>query len=172
MRNFSDRILLRMRQLGLTQEDLAKRVGISQTAIHKLVTGKTRRTRYLLPLAEALECRPQWLLSGHGDIRVYPPPPEGSFPCLDPPPHPDSSELPTPTPPALSNLSATGTTAPPPLADLLDSLSARLNAADPAVRDEIMRLVLRYMDTSSSGPRIVRAIEELLGQDALDDSAS
>ncbi len=52
------------------------------------------------------------------------------------------------------------------LTELLDDLSARLAQADPAVRDEVMRLVLRYMESPQAGERIAQAIELLLGTDA------
>lgn len=62
--DLSERINARMQALGLTQETLAKRAGVSQTTIHKLLSGKSRRTRYLNPLAKALRCSPEWLEGG------------------------------------------------------------------------------------------------------------
>ena len=52
-----------------------------------------------------------------------------------------------------------------PLAELLDDLSRRLAMADPAVREEVTRLVLRYLENPPAGARIAKAIELLLGQD-------
>ncbi|NEX23915.1 transcriptional regulator, partial [Thiorhodococcus mannitoliphagus] len=54
---------------------------------------------------------------------------------------------------------------PRPLAALLDDLSSRLAMADPAVREEVTRLVLRYLENPPAGARIAKAIELLLGQD-------
>jgi transcriptional regulator with XRE-family HTH domain len=50
-----------MDALGMTQEQLAKLAEISQTAIHKLVTGKSRETRKLSQLARALRVDVNWL---------------------------------------------------------------------------------------------------------------
>ena len=52
-----------------------------------------------------------------------------------------------------------------PLAELLDELSRRLALADPSVREEVTRLVLRYMENPPGGARIAQAIELLLGAD-------
>lgn len=48
------------------------------------------------------------------------------------------------------------------IATLLDSLAARIDQADPAVREEIMRLTVRYLENPDAGARIARAIETLL----------
>ncbi|MCK7581066.1 MAG: hypothetical protein MZV65_39680 [Chromatiales bacterium] len=58
----------------------------------------------------------------------------------------------------------------PSLSDLLDALSARLEQADPAVRQEVAQLVMRYMENPEAGARIAAAIELLLGKPT-DDSA-
>lgn len=71
--SLSTRVKERMDTLKLTQESLAKLVGISQTAIFKLTSGKSQRTRYLIPLAKALQCSPEWLESGKGDIHSHAP---------------------------------------------------------------------------------------------------
>lgn len=44
-----------MALLGIKQEELAKRSGVSQVTIHKILTGKTRETRKLAAIARALE---------------------------------------------------------------------------------------------------------------------
>lgn len=57
-----DRVKRAMRLRGMTQEQLAERVGMTQTAISKLVSGKTRRPRYLMELAKVLGVEPEELL--------------------------------------------------------------------------------------------------------------
>lgn len=57
-----DRIAQRMKVLGITQEGLAERVGLSQVAVHKILKGG--KTRKILKLAAALECSPEWLENG------------------------------------------------------------------------------------------------------------
>lgn len=60
------RIQERMTELGLTQAQVAARAGISQTAVHKLVSGKSKETRKLAQVARALRCTPHWLTDGIG----------------------------------------------------------------------------------------------------------
>lgn len=75
MKTLADRVWQRMRQLGLSQDDVAERAGMSQPAVSKICKGQSKRTRFLLELAAALECRPEWLKDGKGDVEVFPPPP-------------------------------------------------------------------------------------------------
>lgn len=59
---FNSRVLRRRKLLGLSQKDLADRIGISQPAIKKIETGgQTRKGR---ALATALETTLQWLETG------------------------------------------------------------------------------------------------------------
>ncbi|BFM48430.1 LexA family transcriptional regulator [Marinomonas sp. THO17] len=53
--------------LGLTQVELASRVGISQQSLQKIEDGHTQNPRKLLNLAKALNCQADWLLNGHED---------------------------------------------------------------------------------------------------------
>ena len=53
-----------MDELGLTQDGLAQKAGVSQVAIHKLLTGKARQTRKLAEIALALETTAEWLAAG------------------------------------------------------------------------------------------------------------
>ena len=52
--------------MGLTQLELAKRVGVSQQAIQQLEDGVIKRPRYMVELALALGVSPEWLLNGLG----------------------------------------------------------------------------------------------------------
>lgn len=56
-----------MDELGLSESALSKAMGeiISQPAIHKIVTGKTRKTKYIVELARALKMDPVELETGH-----------------------------------------------------------------------------------------------------------
>lgn len=51
---------------GLTQDQLAKRVGMTQGAIHNLEKRDSRGTRYIMEIAKALSVSPEWLRSGTG----------------------------------------------------------------------------------------------------------
>lgn len=62
--SLADRINQKMTELQLTQELLAKRSGVSQTAIHKLCTGKSMQSRKIVQIASALGVTPEWLESG------------------------------------------------------------------------------------------------------------
>ncbi|WP_335899793.1 helix-turn-helix transcriptional regulator [Shewanella algae] len=64
MNPLSKNIVQRMRELGLTQKQLAERSGVSQPMVHKLVSGKATATARLLDLARALECSPERLMYG------------------------------------------------------------------------------------------------------------
>ena len=64
--NISTRIKSRRKLLGLSQEELAERVGVSQNAIHKLEDGTTQKPRKIFELANVLQCNAEWLLTGKG----------------------------------------------------------------------------------------------------------
>lgn len=72
MSTLADRLNARMAELGMTQESLAKKAWVSQTAIHKLSTGKAKESRKLLAIASALDVSPHWLATGDGPMRVTP----------------------------------------------------------------------------------------------------
>ncbi|WP_431688934.1 LexA family protein [Hahella sp. NBU794] len=88
--SIADRTKERRDALGLTQEDLAKAVGISQTAIHKLEEGRTKKPRHIIELARALRCQPEWLLTGKDEPTRSPavegitlgPPIQGFYPLI------------------------------------------------------------------------------------------
>ncbi|WP_158255454.1 helix-turn-helix domain-containing protein [Xanthomonas sp. CFBP 7912] len=62
------RIAAAMRHSGDTQDSLAKRVGISQQAIGKLLSGKSQTSRRLTEIALACGVRPEWLAAGEGEM--------------------------------------------------------------------------------------------------------
>jgi phage repressor protein C with HTH and peptisase S24 domain len=64
MNTLADRMNVRMTELSLTQEELAKLANVSQSAIHKLCSGKAKQSRKLLEIAAALKVQPQWLATG------------------------------------------------------------------------------------------------------------
>jgi phage repressor protein C with HTH and peptisase S24 domain len=64
MSTLADRLNSRMAELGLTQDELAKLAKISQSAIHKLCSGKAQQTRKLVQIADALKVQPEWLETG------------------------------------------------------------------------------------------------------------
>ena len=66
MNEIKDRVAQSRRDMGLTQLELAKRVGVSQQAIQQLEDGVIKRPRYMVELALALGVSPEWLLNGLG----------------------------------------------------------------------------------------------------------
>ncbi|ETX11627.1 repressor [Marinomonas ushuaiensis DSM 15871] len=66
----ADRVKEKRAELGLTQAELAKRVGISQQSLQKIEDGGTQNPRKLLNLAKELKCTPEWLQLGYiGEVR-------------------------------------------------------------------------------------------------------
>jgi len=64
----SDRIQLARKNAGLTQKGLADKVGISQTAVHKLECGRSRSSRRTVTIALTCGVDPIWLDTGRGDM--------------------------------------------------------------------------------------------------------
>ena len=58
------RLKIRRKELGLSQIKLARRLGVSQSAIALLESGRNQTTTKIFELAEALETTPNWLLKG------------------------------------------------------------------------------------------------------------
>jgi phage repressor protein C with HTH and peptisase S24 domain len=67
MASLGERIRQCREALGISQGELAKRVGIKQQSIGDLESGKTRGTKHLLGIAKALGQSPDWLEKGQGD---------------------------------------------------------------------------------------------------------
>lgn len=59
--SFADRVKQRRKELGLSQAELAERVGVAQQSIHKIEDGRTLKPRNILQLANALQCSALWL---------------------------------------------------------------------------------------------------------------
>ncbi|MBF0602524.1 MAG: helix-turn-helix domain-containing protein [Nitrospirae bacterium] len=66
----SDRIKQARKHAGLTQKELADKVGISQTAIHKLEGGGSRSSRKTITIALTCGVDPIWLDTGRGEMAL------------------------------------------------------------------------------------------------------
>ncbi len=64
-----DRLKNIREEQNLTQSALAKKIGVQQSTINDIESGKTKRSKYLLAIAGELSVDPDWLASGIGDIR-------------------------------------------------------------------------------------------------------
>ena len=69
MKTFAERLIAAMSAAGLSQGQLAERVGLSQPAIQKMTSGKTNGSRKMVELSRALSVRPEWLSDGSGPMR-------------------------------------------------------------------------------------------------------
>lgn len=82
--NLASRLKKRRGQLGLTQKELAEKVGISAPAIQKIEVGKTLNPRRINQLSNVLNCEPNWLLFGTEKSNVIAGPDiQGFYPVLD-----------------------------------------------------------------------------------------
>ncbi len=71
--SLSQRLLKLMIEQNLTEAALGEKAGISQQAIHKIVTGETQKPRNLIAIASALHVDPVWLASGKAAPQSFAP---------------------------------------------------------------------------------------------------
>lgn len=64
MKNFANRLLYARELRGLTQGELARAAGISQSAIASYESGKRNSAKNFVRLAHALHVNPLWLIDG------------------------------------------------------------------------------------------------------------
>jgi transcriptional regulator with XRE-family HTH domain len=64
MNTFSERVRSRRKDLGMSQVELARKAGLSQTTISDIERGRNDGSRELMPIAKALKVRPEWLADG------------------------------------------------------------------------------------------------------------
>ncbi len=69
MSTFAERVRIARDAAGLTQEQLAELVGVSQPGIRKLERGALS-SRHLVKIAIACRVRPEWLQSGEGEMEA------------------------------------------------------------------------------------------------------
>jgi transcriptional regulator with XRE-family HTH domain len=66
MESIGSRVRRRRERLGLTQEEVATQLGASRQWLSQLELGADTTTKRAAKLAQALECRLVWLLTGTG----------------------------------------------------------------------------------------------------------
>lgn len=64
MSTLAERVSALLQEKGLSQQDLASRVGVSQTSIAKITSGQTKRSKYLHEIARFLNVSEEWLIFG------------------------------------------------------------------------------------------------------------
>ncbi|WP_202983804.1 XRE family transcriptional regulator [Gilliamella sp. ESL0254] len=67
--NFNERVKLAFKMSGLSQHQLAEKVGVSQPAIQKILSGRSNSSRKLVEIANALNVDLFWLTTGSGEMK-------------------------------------------------------------------------------------------------------
>ncbi|WP_133408156.1 LexA family protein [Parashewanella tropica] len=67
MNKLSERIEYVLKSVGLTQTELAHRLGVKQQAISRVCRGQTQNSTFLLPMCDELGVDPTWLTTGVGE---------------------------------------------------------------------------------------------------------
>ncbi|WP_035853519.1 XRE family transcriptional regulator [Deefgea rivuli] len=68
MNTLADRLRHRRKELKLSQEDLGKKIGVSQSSIGNIESGRNRSATFLPQLADALGISALWLAEGKGPM--------------------------------------------------------------------------------------------------------
>ncbi|MBF0183709.1 MAG: LexA family transcriptional regulator [Magnetococcales bacterium] len=71
MSSLNERINLARKQARLTQKELADRIHVSQTAIHKLECGRSKSSRRTVAIALTCGVDPIWLDTGRGEMSLH-----------------------------------------------------------------------------------------------------
>jgi len=66
----ADRLKAMLEEKGFSQGELARRVGCTQGTIYKLVSGHAKSSKRIVEIAQALNVRAEWLLTGLGQQYV------------------------------------------------------------------------------------------------------
>lgn len=66
-----ERLKARLLELNMSQAELAKKTGISQVAIHKLCSGKTKESRRSFVIAKALNVTVAWLVGDSDEQKSF-----------------------------------------------------------------------------------------------------
>lgn len=69
MSTLADRLRQAIKQSGLSEAEVARRVGISQQAVNSLVRGRSTETAHIVKLADVLQVNVVWLDKGQGQMR-------------------------------------------------------------------------------------------------------
>lgn len=69
----AENIRKRRLELGMTQEELAVKIGVQKSAVAKYESGRVKNIKraMIATMAKALECDPVWLMDLHDDDQGY-----------------------------------------------------------------------------------------------------
>jgi transcriptional regulator with XRE-family HTH domain len=65
---FASRLRLKREEAGLTQQDLATKIGVSLTSIQNYEAGRIPRGEHLVALSRELSCSIDWILTGSASL--------------------------------------------------------------------------------------------------------
>lgn len=65
------RLKQRRKQLGMSQKELGRRIGIQAPSISSIERGITLKSSYLLEIAKALDVNPDWLTGKTNDMSTH-----------------------------------------------------------------------------------------------------
>jgi SOS-response transcriptional repressor LexA len=87
MNTLAERLLKSIDHAGLKQDQVAAAVNVTQQAIQHIISGETKRPKYINDLAHLLKVKPEWLMFGAGQpplwaVRNEKTIPEGWIPIL------------------------------------------------------------------------------------------
>jgi|GEM_PF-3239968 len=123
---------------GLTQEQLAERIGVSQNTINKIESGLTKKPRNIYEFISFFKVNPEWLLKNKGE-QYKSDTIAKQLEFSD-----DSKKVES-------------------ISELELSISRSILDAPQDVQDVIQSLILRYKTNEQDGTETARAIKTLLG---------
>jgi transcriptional regulator with XRE-family HTH domain len=65
----AERLVTAREAAGLSQSELARRVGIAPQSVQAIEAGETKHTRFLVKIADILGVSPAWLQGGAGPMK-------------------------------------------------------------------------------------------------------
>ncbi|WP_210507513.1 XRE family transcriptional regulator [Pantoea ananatis] len=68
MNTLSERLKQAMKLRGMSQASLAEAAGLSQPSVWKITSGKSQTSKKILEIANALDVKPDWLMTGAGEM--------------------------------------------------------------------------------------------------------
>ena len=67
-KTIADRLKYVMHLTHTTQAELAARIGVKQQTVQSITSGRIKKSRFLHDIAGALAIKPEWLISGIGEM--------------------------------------------------------------------------------------------------------
>lgn len=68
MNTLPERLIYARDRLDMSQEDVAKAVGMKQPSYRQIESGETKKSKFIFDIAKALKVNPDWLINGVGEM--------------------------------------------------------------------------------------------------------